>query len=129
MQNYLKWNLRLTSVFLWYFTPAYILTVLGSVSNLRIFGYSFVRQPYQWDFELMFAVLFLIWGIFTWIASCNPKENSLFVRFTAWALLTHGIVMICLGFLRAGELTHFLIDSVPYFVLGLVLFFGINKKV
>lgn len=126
--KYLKWCLRLTAVYLWYFTPAYILTVLGSVSNLRVFGYSFVREPYQWDFELMFAILFLVWGIFTWIASRNPKEHILFVQFTAWALVTHAGVMVCLGFLRNGELLHFLVDSVPYFVLGIILFVGVNKK-
>lgn len=127
-QNYLKWTLRFTAVFLWYFTPGYILTILGSFTNLRFFDYAFVRQPYQWDFELMFAVLFLVWGIFTWIVSRNPLQNTFFIHFTAWALLTHAVVMVSLGILREGELVHFLVDSVPYFVFGAMLFFGIKGK-
>lgn len=124
----MKWALRLTAVFLWYFTPIYILTLLGAVTNLSFRGYSFVRQPYQWDFELMFAVFFLVWGIFIWRASHNPLQYILFIHFTAWALLTHALVMISLGILRAGEFIHFFIDSIPYFVLGILLFIKINRK-
>lgn len=127
--NYLKWSLRITALFLWYFTPVYIFTVLGLITNVSIFSYSFVRQPYQWDFELMFAVLFLVWGIFLWMASNKSAENILFIRFTAWSLMTHVAVMVSLGLSREGELVHFFVDSIPYLILGIVLIIGVaNKK-
>ena len=81
-----------------------------------------IRRPYQFDFELMFTVLYFVWGIFLWKFSKEPNKNSNFVSFTAWAFLTQAIVMIILAVFRTEEALHFVLDSIPWFILGTLLF-------
>lgn len=53
----------------------------------------------RWDIpskhvELMIEIVYLVWGIFMLIAARNPLTNLSFIRFTLWANLAHGILMI-----------------------------------
>ncbi|GEM_PF-2962594 len=118
--------LKICAIFLWYFTLVFLLAVFGSYIPLlkenTFLGDILIRRPYQFDFELMFTVLYFVWGIFLWKSSVNPNKNSNFVSFTAWAFLTQAIVMIVLAVLRTDETLHFVLDSIPWFILGTLLF-------
>ncbi len=53
----------------------------------------------RWDIlskhvELMIEIVYLVWGIFMLIAASNPLSNLSFLKFTLWANLAHGILMI-----------------------------------
>lgn len=102
--------IRLVAIYLWWFSIVFILAIgFSSISFLAegtSLGDTLIRHPYQWDFELMFTVLFFIWGIFLWRSSTDIKSNKTFINFTAWALLTHGLVFITIGLLKPGILTH-----------------------
>jgi hypothetical protein len=53
----------------------------------------------RWDIlskhvELMIEIVYLVWGIFMLIAASKPLANLSFIKFTLWANLAHGILMI-----------------------------------
>lgn len=86
-----------------------------------------IRYPYQWDFELFFAGLFLVWGIFIWRASQNLHRDKSVIHFTAWAFLTHAVTMIIVGLIRQQELTHLVNDSISWFLMSFLIFYFQNK--
>jgi len=87
-----------------------------------------IRYPYQWDYELMFAGLFLVWGIFVWEASKKLSENKSVIHFTAWAFLAHAVSMIIVGLIRSSAFVHLLTDSIPWFLISFAIFYLNHKK-
>jgi hypothetical protein len=88
------------------------LTIYGIISIL-LFGTLFlltsidapimqeggVLRFLRWDIlskhvELMIEIVYLVWGIFMLIAARKPLANLSFLKFTLWANLAHGILMI-----------------------------------
>ena len=130
-EKFLKVVLRFSAIFLWYFTPLFLLII--SDTGTRLFqegttlGEAIIRRPYQWDYELMFAGFFLVWGIFIWKAAKNPKENSSFIKFTAWGFFAIVITNILVGVFKTRDLTHLTNDSILWFVLGLLIFITSNN--
>jgi len=118
--------IRLVAIYLWWFSIVFILVIgFSSISFLAegtFLGDTLIRRPYQWDFELMFTVLFFIWGIFLWRSSTDIKSNKTFINFTAWALLTHGLVFIAIGLLKPEILTHAILDSIWWIAAGVIMF-------
>ena len=110
---------------MWYFTPLFLLIVsdIGSLlfQQSTFWGNAIIRFPYQWDYELMFAGFYLIWGIFVWKAAKNPENNLSFIKFTAWGFFATVITNILVGLFRTHELSHLIGDSVPWLILGLLI--------
>lgn len=128
-EKFLKIILKISAVFLWYFVPLFFLIVSGTGNRLfqqdTFWGNLIVRYPYQWDYELMLAGFYLIWGIFVWKASKNPANNLNFIKFTAWGFLVNVLTNIIVGLFRTYELAHLITDSISWFVLGfLILYFS-----
>ena len=88
------------------------LIIYGSISVL-LFGTLFILTSIdapiiqeggalrflRWDVlskhvELMIEIVYLIWGIFMFIAASKPLSNISFLNFTLWANLAHGMLMI-----------------------------------
>lgn len=117
--------LKISALYLWYFILVFVLAVLGStlpfLQEGTLLGDILIRRPYQWDFEFMFTMLFAVWGIFLWKESKTPQKNSIFISFTGWAFVTQAISMIILALLRTHETSHFILDSIPWFMLGIFL--------
>ena len=127
----LKIILKISAIFLWYFTPLFLLIISDIGSRLfqegTFLGEAIVRHPYQWDYELMFAGFFLIWGIFVWKAAKNPKDNLSFIKFTAWGFFAIVITNILVGVFKTQDLVHLVNDSIPWFLLGFLIFI-MSKK-
>ena len=123
--------LKISAIFLWYFTPLFLLIVSDVGSRIfqdgTFLGNLIVRHPYQWDYELMFAGFFLIWGIFVWKAAKNPEINLSFIKFTAWGFFAIVLTNILVGLFRTQDLAHLTTDSIPWFVLGLLIYI-MSKK-
>lgn len=133
VEKSLKISLKISAIFLWYFTPLFLFIVSDIGSNLfqqdTILGNLIVRYPYQWDYELMFAGFYFIWGVFIWKASKNPENNLSFIKFTAWGFFANVLTNIIAGLFRMEELAHLMTDSIPWFVLGyLILYFSKKLK-
>jgi len=130
-QKYLKIVLKISAIFLWYFTPLFLLIVSDVGNQLfqsgTFFGDLIVRYPYQWDYELMFAGFYLVWGIFVWKAAKNPENNSTFIKFTAWGFFANVATNMIVGLFRTEELSHLVTDSIPWLVLGFFIFY-LSKK-
>ncbi len=130
-ENFLKIVLKISAIFLCYFTPLFLLVISDVGSRLfqegTFLGEAIVRHPYQWDYELMFAGLYFVWGIFVWKAAKNPKENLSFIKFTAWGFFANVATNILVGLFRTKELTHLAADSIPWLVLGLLIFYFSNR--
>lgn len=125
--KYPKIVLKISAIFLCYFTPLFLFIVLD-IGNWPLqpnsfFGDLIVRHPYQWDYELMFAGLYLVWGIFIWRASKNLGNNLMFIRFTAWGFFVNASTMVITGLLKTQELAHLAIDSIPWLALSFLMFY------
>lgn len=115
--NYIIKNInKISALYLWSYIPVFILVI----TDIK-FGYLsenikniLARYPYAWDFELMFTTLFAVWGIFLW------KNNNL-NKFSAYAFVTQGLVMILLGLFRLSEVAHLFTDSILWLILGFLL--------
>ena len=122
----LKNILKVSAIYLWYFTPLFFLIVSDIGNRLfeqgTFFGGLIIRYPYKWDYELMFAGFYFVWGIFVWKAAKNPENNVSLIKFTAWGFFANVAMNIIVGLFRTQELSHLATDSIPWFVLGLLIF-------
>src|SRR4051794_26125234 len=41
-----------------------------------------------------FSIIYIVWGVFFFLAARKPAAYGSFVSFTAWANLAHGVLMI-----------------------------------
>ncbi len=88
------------------------LTVFGVIS-IMLFGSLFLLTAIdapvmqeggalrflRWDVlskhvELMIEIVYLVWGIFMLLAARKPLAYLSFLRFTLWANLAHGLLMV-----------------------------------
>jgi len=69
--NFAKNLIRVVAIYLWWFLIVFILAINSSkiswLTEGTHWGDALLRRPYAWDFELMFVVLFIVWGIFLWL--------------------------------------------------------------
>lgn len=112
----MKYSLRIIASILWYYVLIFILTAANLI-------HLDTRGEFRWDFEAMIASIYLIWGIYLWKASQEPKKHLLFINFTIWANILHGATMIILGYLREGEFYHLLIDGLVLLVPSAILYY------
>lgn len=107
---------KVGAVYLWWYTIVFILVVADMKLNFLSEGIKNIlaRYPYQVDYELMFTVLFFVWGIFLW-------KDARLIKFSGYAFLTQGFVMIILGLFRQNEMVHLFTDSILWIVLGYLL--------
>lgn len=133
-EKFQKNILRLSALFLWYFVVLFFFIVWDLQRAEPLFkqgtllGDAMIRFPYQWDFELFFAGLFFVWGIFLWQASTNILRDARLAAFTGWAFIVHALTMIIVGIIRNQELAHLVNDSISWFLLGsLLLYFFVGQ--
>ena len=118
----IKSGIRLAALILWIFVTTIGLALLYKIVGKEDFFSAYlIREPYRWDFELMFAAIYFIWGIFLWRAARQPISNLSFIDFTIWANVAHGAVMIAIAFLREGEFFHLLSDSILFISVAILL--------
>jgi len=82
-----------------------------------------VRLPYQWDFEIFFASIYIVWGIFLW-----QSKTREFQGFTAWAYLAHATSMLLVGYFKQEDFLHLFVDSLWWFIPGGLLLYLHKKK-
>lgn len=117
-------SLKLLAIYFWSFTPTFILSIAPQRDSLL--GQMFIReaQVTEWQFELLFALIFLVWGAFLWKASTNPSSYSFFIKFTIWTSLAHLAWMLLLAVIEYADRLHLLRDALVLGALiGLVLWF------
>ena len=121
--TWLRIVLRLLSVgYLAAFIPWITLILLhapilapgGSLAPLLRF------QPYNPHYESMMAAIHIVWAVMLWRASGDPARHLLFIDFTIWANVAHGLVMLVATPLQKGFVMT-VIEGVPLFVIAAVL--------
>ena len=73
-------------------------------------------QPYNPHYESMLTAIHLAWAAMLWRASHHPERHPLFLDFTIWANVAHGLVMIVATPMQKGWPMTF-VESIP--VLGI----------
>lgn len=91
-----------------------ILAPGGSLAPLLRF------QPYNANYESMMAAIHIVWAVMLWRASDDPARHLLFIDFTIWANVAHGLVMLIATPLQKG-LFMTAIEGIPLFVIAAVL--------
>lgn len=70
--------------------------------------------------EQMISVVYVVWGIFLWLAARDPRRNRLFIDFTLVANLAHFGLMGIQSF-TYGEHTHLYGDVLlGFLILGML---------
>jgi hypothetical protein len=73
----------------------------------------------------MLAVIYLVWGVFFFLAANAPSRYRSFLDFTMWANFAHGLIMIPMAF-DASHLYHSkLLTDIPFILilaLGIFIF-------
>jgi hypothetical protein len=77
-------------------------------------------QPYNAYYESMMAAIHIVWAVLLWRASDNPARSVLFIDFTIWANVAHGLVMLIATPMQKGLLMT-VIEGLPLFVIAAVL--------
>lgn len=77
-------------------------------------------QPYNVYYESMLTAIHLAWAAMLWRASADPDRHPLFIDFTIWANVAHGVVML-IATPRAKGVVMTFIEGVPLFVIAAVL--------
>jgi hypothetical protein len=54
----------------------------------------------------MLAAVYIVWGVYLWIAARAPLQHRLFIDFTITANLAHAAVMAVQSFAYQGEHAH-----------------------
>ena len=85
----------------------------------------------RWDVlskhvELMLEAVYLVWGIFMLMAARNPLSYLSFVKFTLWANLVHGLLMIPQA-MMVGMMYKMLTDIAYCLVLAIGLWILMPK--
>ncbi len=124
MQNKFSLSLKLLAIYFWSFTPTLILSLLPQRDT--VLGEIFIRdaQVAGYQFELLFALIFLVWGIYLWKVSNKPNIQYLFIDFTIWTSIIHLLWMVFIALIQPLDMTHLLRDAAILAVpLGLVIYF------
>jgi hypothetical protein len=98
--------LRLTAVA---FIVVFTLLFLASVT--RTDTPEFLYRLFAWGDigdaeEQMLAAVYIVWGVWLWIAARAPVQHRLFIDFTITANLAHAAVMAVQSFTYRGEHAH-----------------------
>ena len=91
-----------------------ILAPGGSLAPLLRF------QPYNAHYESMMAAIHIVWAVMLWRASDDPAQHTLFIDFTIWANVAHGVVMLIATPIAKG-LVMTAVEGLPLFVIAAVL--------
>ena len=85
-------------------------------------------QPYNPHYESMMAAIHIAWAIILWRASDNPVRHSLFIDFTIWASLAHGLVMLIATPLQKG-FVMMVMEGLPLLGIAAVLWWLRPRRV
>jgi hypothetical protein len=77
-------------------------------------------QPYNAHYESMMAAIHIVWAVMLWRASDDPARHPLFIEFTIWANVAHGVVMLIATPIAKG-LIMTAVEGLPLFVIAGVL--------
>lgn len=108
-----KISLRIMAIVFWFYIPVFVLSVLPltGIEIPQLFFTEYRGPEYIWDFELMFTVIFGIWGYFLWKASYAPEKSTTFIQFSMWASAGHIVSMLVVGIVRPNDLAHMIQDA------------------
>lgn len=108
----LSLSLKLLALFFWWYIPNYIFLILSlSGVHVPIVPEFRISQLNGWDFELMFATIFAVWGWYVWRAAQNPTKSLYFIDFTIWATVAHIAAMVAVGFFAQDDSAHMFVDA------------------
>lgn len=77
-------------------------------------------QPYNAHYESMLTAIHLVWAVMLWRAAADPARHLLFLDFTIWASVAHGLVMLVATPIQKGLVMTF-IEGVPLFAIAAVV--------
>lgn len=112
-----SYALKFLAIYSWSFTPTFILSLLPQRESFL--GEIFIRedQVTGYQFELLFAMIFFVWGIYLWKASAMPQKYSYFINFTLVTTFVHILWMLIVAVIDVADRVHLLRDAL---VLGAI---------
>ncbi len=122
--------LKILALFFWWYIVVFLLSVAPSlgVQLPSALIPEFRGAEYAWDFELMFTLIFAVWGYYLWVASRAPEQHSLFINFTIAATFAHILGMLVIGLIRPGDLSHLLTDAIALTIPTVLVVYVKSRK-
>lgn len=75
----------------------------------RIFRWN--MHPAEFPPSAMLGSIYVVWGIFIWLAARNPQANRMFIDFTVAGNAAHGAIMAYMALTMPGMLEHLFTDT------------------
>lgn len=118
-------SLKILAIYFWSFTPTFVWSLLPQRESLL--GKIFIRedQVAGYQFELLFALIFLVWGAYLWKASNDPQRYSFFIHFTLTTTFVHVFWMFLMAIIDIADRVHLIRDAL---VLGSIFTIALYTK-
>lgn len=71
--------------------------------------------------EQMISIIYIVWGVFLWLAAKDPFKHSMFINFTIAANVAHFGLMAVQSLVMPGEHTHLYGDVLLGFIVIAIL--------
>jgi hypothetical protein len=68
----------------------------------------------------MMSAIYIVWAVMLWRASDDPASHRLFIDFTIWATVAHGLVMMVVTPMQKGAAMT-VVESLPLLVIAAIL--------
>ncbi len=122
--------LKILALFFWWYIVVFVLSVapLLGVQLPSALIPEFRGAEYAWDFELMFTLMFAVWGYYLWVASRVPEQHLFFTNFTIVATFAHILGMLVIGLIRPDDLMHLLIDAIALTIPTVLVMYAKSRK-
>lgn len=124
------WKMGLVSVFLKLLSVGYLIVFVSWIALILLNAPILAAgsklapllrfQPYNPHMESMITAIYIVWAVMMWRASTAPARHHLFIDFTMWASVAHGLVMVIATPIQKGFVMT-LIEGVPMFVIAGIL--------
>lgn len=98
------------------------ISIVGGFLMMEVFNASsWTWEPRQSEYEQMIMGVYVVLGVFLWLAAGDPLRHRSLIQFTAWSSLVHGGIMLVQALVDDGERANLVGDIPASFLIAIVL--------
>ncbi len=98
-----------------------VILVVGLYPLTVLWPQGFMWEPRQAEYEQMILLMLAVMGVFLFLAARDPTKHRLFIWFTVWSSLAHGLLMGVQAVRDQSERANLFGDVPALLIIGLVL--------
>ena len=106
-----------------------VICIIGIYMMMRLWPAGWDWMPAQPEYEQMILGIYATLGVFLILAAKAPLQHLSLIWFTIWSSIIHGGIMLIQALVDETERTHLLGDVPALFLMAVILWILIPKKV